>query len=246
MHIYVDIGIAAILVIALIIGIVRGFVKQFTGGFCWLIGLIGSIGLTLIIVPALVDSGLLNKLASIAAGWFKSEEFIAPISSYEELTSTLASSNFLKILTSENISARIWSTMSQMQMTTLGAYFGFICTRLISGFAIWIVILLLIKLIFWAIRKGLIKLSTLPVLRTLDKIFGGVWALLLGYVVIVVFVITAAEVIIVKWTPADFQETFREIVDKSTIFNVLHDTNIIGTYIARMFNVDLATLAPIV
>lgn len=245
MPLYVDIGISAILLIALIVGIIKGFAKQFTGGFCGLIGLIGAIGLTLLIMPALVNGGTLNGLANAAAGWFSGEAFTVTIESYDDLIATLSSSGFLSILTTENISARIWSTMTQAQMTTLGAYFGSICAKFIAGFVIWLVLLLIFKLIFWGVKKGLQKLATLPVLRTLDRIFGAIWSLAIGYVIIVVFILTAVEIVVVKWMP-NMQETLKNIVENSTVFQVLHDTNVIGAYIARLFNVDLASMAPIV
>lgn len=243
---YVDIGISAILVIALIVGVIKGFAKQFTGGFCGFIGLIGSIGLTLIIVPALVNGGALNGFSNVAAGWFKNEAFTTTIASNDDLIVTLSSSPFLSILKSENISGRIWATMSQSQMTTLGAYFGAICARLIVGFVIWVILLLIFKLIFWGVKKGLQKLATLPVLHTLDRIFGGIWALVIAYIIVVVFIMTAAEIVIVKWLPENVQEMLRNIVDNSMVFQMLHDTNVIGAYLARLLNVDLATLAPVI
>lgn len=246
MHLYVDIGIAAILALAIIIGIIRGFTKQFVGGFCWLIGIVGSIGLALIIVPALSRDGILNGFSAMASGWFNGDEFVAPINSYDDLLTTLSTSGFLGILKNENISQRIWATMSQSQMTTLGMYFGSMCSRIIVGFAVWLILLLIFKLIFWGVKKGLEKLAKLPVLRTLDRIFGAIWALIIAYVIIVVFAITAVEVIVVKWCPDETQELLRNTLSNSAIYQVLHDTNVIGAYLARLFNVDLTSLAPIV
>lgn len=246
MNLYVDIGISAIFVLALIIGIIRGFTKQFVGGFCWLIGLVGSIGLTLIIVPALVKDGSLNDFSAVATGWFSGEEFIAPVNSYDDLLATLSASPFLAILKAENISQRIWITMSESGMTTLGMYFGAICAKLIVGFVIWIVLLLLFKLVFWGVKKGLEKLAKLPVLRTFDKILGGIWSVLIAYVIIVVFAITAAEVVIVRFCSSEIQETLRNVLNDSAVYQILHDTNVIGAYIAKLLNVDLSTLSPIV
>lgn len=239
---YVDIGISAIFVIALVIGAIRGFTKQFFKGICRLIGLVGAVGLTMIIVPALHKAGTLNGFAATATNWFSGEEFITTITSEEDLL-TVLSGGFLKILSS--LSPRIWATMSANEMTTLGQYFGDMCARFIVGFVVWIVLLLIIKLIFFGIRKLFEKLSTLPVLRTLDKIFGGVWSLLIAYVILISFIATAAEIVIIKFVPS-FQATLEDIVNNSTVFQVLHDTNIIGSYVARLLGVDLATLTPIV
>lgn len=245
MHLYIDIGIAAIFVIALIIGIIRGFTKQFIGPVCGLIVFVGSIGLTLLIVPALVDAGILNGFSNSATGWFSGEAFTTAVSSKDDLTTVLMSSGFLSILSSENIVTRIWATMSAAQMPTLGTYFGSVCARLITGVVIWIILLLVLKLIFWGVRKGFEKLSKLPVLHTLDKIFGGIWAIVIAYVIIVVFVCTAAEIVVVKFLAPEQKEAFRSILNNSAVYQTLHDTNVIGAYIARLFNVDLTTLTPI-
>ena len=242
MSIYVDIVIGAIFIIAIIVGIIRGFAKQFLSGICWLIGLIGSIALTLLIMPAIQSAGLLNGFASSAAGWFSGEAFTTAIASEEELVNVM-SGGFLRILTS--LSSRIWNAMETNGMTTLGVYFGDMCARLITGIVIWIVLLLIFKLIFFGIRKLLEKLTKLPVLRTLDRIFGGIWSLLIAYIVVISIIATAAEIVIIKWIP-NFQATLQDLVTNSTVFQVLHDTNIIGSYIARLVGVDLATLSPIV
>lgn len=246
MSVYVDIGIGAILVIALIVGFIKGFAKQFTKGLCGFIGLVGAIGLTIIIIPALHNAGTLGGFSAAAAGWFTDETFTVTITDKDTLISTLNSSAYLGILANENVSARIWSTMTEAEMTTLGQYFGDICARLISGVVLWIVLLIIIKFIFLAIRKGLEKLSALPVLHTLDKIFGVFWSAAIAYIILVVFIITAVEIVTVKWLPANIQETMRSIVDTSTVFKALHDTNIIGAYVAKLMGVDLATLTPIV
>lgn len=246
MELYVDIGIGAILLIAIIIGLIKGFAKQFTKGLCGFIGFVGAVALTVIIIPTLHNSGALNGFAGTAAGWFSGEEFVTTISTQEDLINTLNSSGFLSILTNENISGRIWSTMSGAGMSTLGEYFGDVCARLISGVVLWIVLLIIIKFIFLGIRKGFEKLSALPVLRTLDKIFGVLWSVAIAYVVLVVIIITAVEIAAVKWLPENIQETLRALTETTTVFKTLHSTNVVGAYIARLVGIDLATLSPII
>lgn len=246
MSTYVDIGIGAILLIALIVGLIKGFSKQFSKGLCGFLGFVGSILLTLIIIPMLHKAGVLNGFGATAAGWFSGEEFIAPINSYGELISTLDSSGILRILSNENVSGRIWTTMYESSFNTLGAYFGDLCARVISGVILWIVLLIIIKFIFLGIRKGIEKLSSLPVLRTLDKIFGLLWSAAIAYLVVVIFMVTAVEVVTVKWLPENILETLRNILDNSIVYKALHDTNIVGAYIARLMSVDLATLAPLI
>lgn len=243
MPLYVDIGISAILLIALIVGAIRGFAKQFSGIFCGLVGLIGSIYLTLIIMPILQKLSVFNSFAAFATGWFKSDMFSATIAGEAELLEAL-SSGFLKILS--KLSPRIWAAMVANEMSTLGAYFGDLCARMIVGIVLWILLLILINLIFVGIKKLLKRLAKLPVLNILDKIFGAAWSVGIAYIVLVCIIITAAEIVIVKWLPKEnIINTINNIINNSTIFKFLHNTNVIGSYIARLLGVDLATMAPI-
>ena len=239
---YVDIGISIILLLAILIGAIRGFARQFTTGFCGIIGLIGSIGLTILILPAFHRAGLLKSFAATATGWFKGETFLVEISSAEQLNDTL-SSGFLRILS--KLSPRIWSTMESSGMNTLGAYFGDLSARFIVGAIIWIVLILIFKLIFWGIRRLLRKLASLPVLSTLDKILGALWSFAFTYIIFVCIILTVAEVVIVKWLP-NARDTLWGIVNQTKVFQFIHETNIIGSYAAQLLNVDLSTLTPIV
>lgn len=239
---YVDIGISIILLLAILIGALRGFAKQFTGGFCGIIGLIGSIGLTILILPALHRAGLLKSFAATATGWFKGETFTAELSDMEQLNEAL-SAGFLRILS--KLSPRIWSSMEANGMNTLGAYFGDLCARFIVGTIIWIVLILIFKLIFWGIRRLLKKLASLPVLHTLDKIFGAIWSFAFTYIIVICILLTGAEIVVVKWLP-NVRDTLWGIISETKVFQFLHETNIFGSYVAQLLNVDLSTLMPIV
>lgn len=238
MPLYIDIGVGVIMVIAFIVGIIKGFAKQFTKGFCGFIGLIGSIALTIIIIPALQKAGTLGSFANVAAGWFSGEQFTTVVSGEEDIVALL-STGVMKILS--GLSPRIWNSMQIYGMNTLGAYFGDLLARFITGILLWIVLLIAIKFIFLGIRKLLEKMAKLPVLKTLDRIFGALWALLIAYVIVVIFITTAIEVVIIKWIPSMYP-TLSDIVNGSTLFNVLHDTNIVGAYIAKLLGVDLSVL----
>lgn len=238
---YIDIALSAILVLSVLIGLIRGFAKQFTKGFCSLIGLVGSAALTILIVPALHSAGTLNGFANTAAGWFTDEAFVTTVSNADELVAVM-SSGVLKILS--GMSQRIWSSMESMQIYTLGAYLGDMCARFIVGFAVWLVLLLLIKFLFFGIKKLLEKMSRLPVLHTLDRVFGMIWSF--GIALIFVFLlISAAEIVIVKWVP-NLQETLQETVTSSSVYQLLHNINIIGEYLGQLVGVDLSTLSPII
>ena len=242
MALYVDIGIGVIALIALIVGIVKGFSKQFTKGLCGFIAFVGSIGLTLLLMPFIQKAGAFKSFADAATKWFAQDYFTVTITSTEELNQTL-SQGFLRILA--GLSDRIYGVMQANEMTTLGMYFGDLVARLIVGFILWIILLLLIKLIFLGIRKLLGKLAKLPVLHTLDKIFGGLWSVGITYLIAVCLLLTVIEIAILKLLP-DFQPTLAQLAQDSHIFKFLHNTNVIGAYLADLFGVDLVMTAPAV
>ncbi len=241
MAIYIDIGLSAILLLSLIIGLIKGFAKQFTKGFCGLIGFVGAAALTLLIVPALHKAGTLNGFANAAAGWFKDEAFTTSVSGAEELASVM-SGGVLKILS--GLAPRMWLSMESMQLSTLGALFGDICARFIVGFVIWLILLLLIKFAFFGVKKLLDKLAQLPVLHTLDRVFGAIWSF--GISLIFIFlIISAVEIVIVKWVPGA-QPELQNLVSNSSVYQILHNLNLLGGYIGQLVGVDLSTLSPII
>ncbi|MDE7454419.1 MAG: CvpA family protein, partial [Clostridia bacterium] len=124
-----------------------------------------------------------------------------------------------------------------------GMYVGNLCANLIVGVVVWIALLLIIKLIFWIIKKLLLKLAKLPVLRVFDRIFGALWSLVIAYVIVVCIVLTVAEIVIIKFGGEGLQNTMIQIVNESTVFKFIHDTNLIGEYIANLFNIDLSSLS---
>ena len=89
------------------------------------------------------------------------------------------------------------------------------------------------------------KLAKLPVLHTLDKIFGGLWSVGITYLIAVCLLLTVIEIVILKWIP-DFQPTLAQLAQDSHIFKLLHNTNVIGSYLADLFGVDLAMTVPAV
>ncbi|MCM1194325.1 MAG: CvpA family protein [Firmicutes bacterium] len=237
----IDIAIGIIALIAAITGLVKGFTKQFVKGFCSLVSFFGALALAILLTPLIQQTEFFKNFSMTATGWFTADYFSTPVHSIEELNAVLGQS-FLKIL--ESVSDRIYTnTMLPGEMTTLGQYFGHVCATLIVGFVIWLLLLLIIKLALFGVQKLLTKLSQLPVLRTLDKIFGLVWSLGVTYLFVVCIGITAVEIVIVKFLPNQIDTFLRPLIENTFVFKVLHETNLVGSYIADLLGIDLLSLA---
>lgn len=240
MALYVDIGIGAIVIIALIIGIVKGISKQFTKGFCGLVAVLGSIVLTILLMPYIQNVDAFKSFVGITEKWFTKEYFTATIASTEDLNAVL-SQGLLKILS--RVSDRIYNAMQIGEMTTLGAYFGDLLARIITGLVLWTLLLSVINLIFLGIRRLFVKMAALPILRTPDKILGGIWAVGIAYLIVICLIVPSLEIAVIKWMP-DRQAKITQIIEESHLFKFLHNTNAIGSFIAQLFEADLQAILP--
>lgn len=238
MGIYADIAMCAIALIAIIVGIIKGFSKQFSAGLCGFIAFLGSIMLTFILMPHIKKVSVFTSFAQTAGGWFKGDAFTVNITSLEDLNIVLSES-WLRILA--KLSDRIFNTMQELNFSTLGAYMGHVAAGLIVGLVLWIILLVALKYILLGIKALLGKMAKLPVLNTFDRIFGMVWSIAVTYLIFVGLIVTAVEIVIIKWIPAA-QEPLANIIDNSHVFSFVHSTNVIGENIAKLFNINLLEL----
>ena len=189
-------------------------------------------------MPYIKKISLFSSFAATAGGWFKGDAFTVTITSIEELNGVLSES-WLRILA--KLSDRIFNAMQELGFDTLGAYMGNVVAGLIVGFVLWIILLVALKYLLLGIKALLGKMAKLPVLNTFDRIFGMVWSVAVTYLIFVGLIITAAEIVIIKWVPAA-QEPLQTIINDSHVFSFLHSTNVIGENIAKLFGIDLLAL----
>lgn len=240
MGIAIDIGIGVIILIAAIIGIVKGFHKQFTKGFCNFVAFCAAIALTSLVTPLLRNMEFYQNLQGTAAGWFTAEYLSAPIDSVETLRSTLENSS-LAILS--NASDQIFATMQQTQANTLAQFFGNAIINIAAAFIVWLVIYLVIKFTLFGVRSLMTKAASLPVFKSIDKIFGLICAEILAYLIVVVLALTIVEIITCSLVP-NWIEPMRNIIASSRLLSVAHNFNL-GSILARLIGIDLTVLSPV-
>ena len=244
MGIIVDASICAIFLIVLIVGLLKGFVKQLSRFLRFIASLIGAILLTAIILQAIHNVGFFQSFEGITTGWFSGDAMIQEIHSSEELAQALSEHKVLKIIASQ--SEALYNDMltistEAVPCNTLGAFLGHHVANLIAGFVLWILLLFILRLIF----KGLIGLMkdiiVMPAFRTLDRIFGVLWAVGLTYAILIGIVLGGVEAAILKFAPNVWGK-IADYIQGTTVLRWLHDTNFIGELLAGLMNVSIPSI----
>lgn len=237
----IDITLVAVVVIALLVGLKKGMVKQLTGLLGGLVALVGSIALVSIIMTPLKEQAFYMTFVDATTDWFADEIYSAPIKSAEDLAVVLSDAGALKILAS--LSEQLFDTMQNMGCSTLGGFLGMFVADLIAEFVLWLILYIILKFVFKGIRSLLLKVAHLPVIRTIDRVLGALWAVAMAYVIIIGIMLTAIEVVILKFLP-DFWTTFSDIAVQSKLLYFLHDANVLGSLLANMLEVELPPITP--
>ena len=235
---FIDIGFVAIFLIAFFVGLGEGFSKQFSKPLCGLIAIFGAAALTMVLHPLIASVGFYGGLEAKATGWF-SAAFYSQEATDAASLQTILSSGYLRILS--NSAESIWNNMADMQVTTLGAYFGKLIIKIAAYFIIWLVLYLVIKYLLFGIKYLMSKIARVVVFKSIDRILGIVWALAVTYIIVIGIVLTAGEMITSKFLPniADLAISY---LDKTTVAKFFHNFNMIGSFIASIINWPLYSL----
>ena len=245
MGILLDALVCAVFVVALIVGVSQGFVKQLSKLLRGLVAFAGSIVLTALVISFLKPTPIFLTLAQGAAGWFTDDTMIIIVNSPDDLAMVLAQHNTLKILS--GLSSVLYNDMVNISSelyvcNTLGTLLGYHIAALIFGFVLWILLLLTLRLMF----KGLIGLMkeiiVMPAFKTLDRVLGGIWVLVFTYIIFIGIILGGIEAAILKFMP-DSWATLENLIGNTTILLWVHDTNVIGQLIAGLLNVTIPSLS---
>ena len=236
----VDLSIVVIFLIALIIGMTKGFNKLFIGFIAEFGGFALACALCVVVADALVAIPTIGSLSNVFTSMFSGEAMTTVITTKEQLE-TLFSQGVLSIL-SGNVDF-IWEQMQTASITTLGGYLGYLIFKILATIICFIVILLLVRLVFKVVKDLVEKLTKLTAFKVINMILGAVWSLAVTYIIAISLISTGAELVIAGF----FEESLPAIQDSlanSSIFRFLHDTNVVGQLIAEMFSMPLPDLFP--
>ena len=236
----IDVALVAVFLIALIVGLVKGFNKLFMGFLSTIGGLAIAAALCVVVANKLIEIPQIQQLAQVFAGWFNRPNLQMEISSLEELT-TLLSSGLLALLSGR--ADAIWQKMQGYQVNTLAGYYGHVVLKVFASVLCFIVLIIVVRLILNGICKLLQKLNKFTVFKVINMVLGAAWAVGITYLVVVSVVLTGAELVLAKWF-SDLIPVVQSEVADSAVLRLLHSTNIIGQYAAQAFSLPLPDLFP--
>ncbi len=244
MGIFVDIGLVAIFLIAVIIGAVKGLCRQFSRPLLGLLSIAGAVVLVIVIYPLLANMGGMISFVSAVSGWFGNPMYTTVVSSAEQLSQTMSGS-YLAILSgmSDTIFAKMQSSLAPGGLPlTIGNWFGRMIVNVIVEFFLWLAFYLAIKYLLKGIKYLLMKITSVVVFKSIDKVFGIIWAAALTYLIVIGVVLTAAEVVIVRFLPG-MTEWLTNMLAGSTVLRFFHNTNVLGSLLAGMLGAPLPVLS---
>ena len=224
----------AVLAIAFIIGLVAGFAKQTGKVICTIVGIVGGVVGCFVVMNFVLKTstgyiGFYSDMMDSVSGWFKGKSFTESVAGLEVISKAAQNSVY-----AQNDVAKL-----------LGEW----ALNGIAYVLMWIVAYLVVKYVLRGINLLLRKLAKVPVFKSIDRIFGGLWAIVLAYLLVFGVAYTAFVVICVNVGGENIENMLKfvreEAIGKSTVFKFLCDYNFIGIWWAKFANVDLVKLAKI-
>lgn len=243
--IIIDVVIGIALLIAVIVGLKKGFINQLSGFIWWLATLVGSIVLTTLLMRLI--SGLsfyTNTFIGWTTSWFSGEAMTVEVYSVDELKTQLSAAGFWKFMTA--FADKLFNFMGTIGASTVGQLLGNMFGRLIATFVVWLVVYIALKYLMKLILFLLAKLANVPVFSTLDRIFGLIWSVAMTYMVIVCVLLTMSEAIVLNFFSENLWNTFSGIIGKSYLLRNASNTNYIGNMILEMLPFLTVKAVPII
>lgn len=230
----INIGLGFTIAIATVIGLLVGFSRQFSKPLVVLVSIFVAVMLTTLIFPLIFNTGILNGFVDKATGWFSAEFYSRPVTDVESFQAAI-SDNYLKIFSgsADRVFARMQIVLEGYDEMTIGLFFGRSIVNLIIGFALWLIFYLVVKYFLYGIQYLLCMITEVVVFKSIDRILGLIWALLLTYIIVVGIGLTAAELIVTQFLPEQ-QFAFAEIIRNASLLKLAHDTNVLGSFLANL------------
>ena len=238
-----DISIGILIAVAVAVGIAIGFCRQFSKPLVVIVSTLSAIIIVMLVYPLIFNTGILNGFVSKATGWFSKDFYTREITDYESFRAAI-SDNYLRVLTgsADKVFARMQKVLEGADTMTIGSFFGLTLVNCIMEFAIWLVAYLIIKYFLYGVKYLLCRITEVVVFKSIDRIFGLVWSLLITYFIVVGIILTAGELTVIKFFP-QYEEAFAETISQAKLLKLAHDTNVLGSFLANLLNVSLITVS---
>ena len=236
----IDIFICIVFAIAVAVGLVKGFGKQVTSPLIALTAILGAIALAGIIYPTIYGTGILNGFTSTASGWFKGDALTTVVTNGDELRTAMSGSVWSVLGgVSDKLFYRIEHSLTNTAFDfTLGNYLGKLIVDIICEFVLWLLLFFAIRYLLIGIKYLLKQMTRYGFFKVIDRFVGMVWAIGLTYVIVVGVILTASELIVVRFAPGA-QHVLSETIEQSVVLKFFHNTNILGNILSNLFGMPL-------
>ena len=238
---FILIGIA---LVAVIIGLKKGFAKMITKALCVIVAFAGAFVATFVVIDLLKATTLFANLQGITTRWFSQPFMATQVTSQEQLAQLLASEEAGIFSSLGALSAQIFEGFQKAGVESLGGYFGSLLANIILGFGAWLVSYLVLKYVLLGLKKLICLLARVPVLKSIDKIFGAVVSVVVWYAIAICVTYTAFVVVCAMFFP-EFAQQISLLVNDSMLFSYVHHTNFVGKMVCDMFQIDYTTLSAV-
>ena len=240
MGVIIDIGVCLIFLIALLVGAVRGLCKQFSGALLWMISVAAAVVLVIVVYPFLERVGFMVSFVSSVSGWFSKPMYTTVVGDVGSLQQTMSGS-YLAILSgvAEGMFNRMQSSLSPIGLNlTIGNFFGKVIVDVLVGFILWLIFYLAIKYLLKGIKYLLGKITSIVVFKSIDKVLGVAWSLMLTHIIVIGIIFTVFEILISRFLPS-FGVVVADMISHTTVLKFLHNTNVFGSFLASLVGVPL-------
>ncbi len=232
----------ALALVAVIIGLKKGFAKMIGRVLCLIVALGGSIVAAYLLVSAAKQLSIFNSFSAVTSGWFTQFFMTTTVCSATELETLLSGDGVGVFSVLSGLSSNLFDGMSACGVFTLGEYFGILIATAIFAFVIWIVCYIAFKHILLGIRKLLCWFAKIPVIRSIDKILGVIFSVAVWYVIVIGVLYSAVIIVCANFIPSA-SSYIVALADKSMLFTYVHHTNFIGQVLGGLFGVDYSAIA---
>ena len=239
-----DIVLIVFLVVALIIGLKKGFAKMISGALCIIIALGGSVAAAAILTGVVQGLDFFAQFHAITTSWFALPAMTVEVESAEVLANVLSADGAGIFSVMTGLATQIFDGMQQAGLNTLGAYLGYLVSTAIIAFGIWLVSYIILKYVSLGLKKLLCLIANVPVIKSIDRIVGAVFSVTDGYIVVFGVIYSAFGIVCAMFFP-ELGATVALMANQSALFTYVHNTNFIGEFLCGLFQVDYATFAPI-
>lgn len=237
-----DFVLIAIILVAVISGLKKGFAKMISKFLCIVVALGGSVIATYLLLTIVKKMDLFVKFTETATGWFKQDFMTIAYASAVDLKAGLSGDMAGIFSVLAGLSDKLFNAMNAAGASTLGAYFGQLVATAIVAFVIWLVCYLILKYIALGLKKLLCWFASIPVIRSVDKIFGIIFSVAVWYVIVIGVLYSAFVIVCARFVPG-FAPTVKALVGNSALFTYVHHTNLIGQVLGNLFGVDYSAVA---